>query len=248
MILEYQRPKGLEEALELLSRAAPVSIPLGGGTFLSHNTPENTALIDLQALGLDRVETAGNALQIGAAATLQSLLEAAETPTALKDAVRLETTLNTRNRATVAGRLVTCDGSSTLATALLAMDTRLTWLPGDHTIALGDWLHLRQTLKPGKLISQLVCSNQARVRFSSVGRTPQDRPFVCVAVATWPSGRTRIALGGAGSSPILAMDGTDSSGAEAAVKNAYSHYSNQFISSEYLTETASLLVHRILAE
>lgn len=248
MILEYQRPKSVDEALELLNRISPVSVPLGGGTALSQNMKDPVAVVDLQAIGLDRIEIQGNSFLIGATVNLQQLMDHSGTAPALKDALRLEATLNTRNSATLAGRLVTCDGSSPLATVLLAMDARLVWLPGEIQVALGDWLPMRQTMKPGKLIAQLVVPTQTTVRFASVGRTPQDRPLVCVAAAIWPSGRTRIALGGAGSSPLLAMDGTDGSGAESATDNAYSHVRSPWVSTYYLKETARQLVHRLLTE
>jgi CO/xanthine dehydrogenase FAD-binding subunit len=248
MILEYHRPTRLEEALELLERTSPVTIPLGGGTFLSQHAPENVAVVDLQEVGLNRIEIEGNQVRIGAAANLQQLVDHPDLPTALIDAIRLEATLNTRNSATLAGRLVTCDGASPLATAFLAVDARLTWLPGNQQVALGDWLPLRESLRPGRLITQVVFPKATTVRFASVGRTPLDRPWVCAAVALWPSGRTRVALGGSGSAPLLAMDGTDRSGAESAAENAYSHVSNQFASSLYIKETAKQLVRRLLQE
>jgi CO/xanthine dehydrogenase FAD-binding subunit len=135
-----------------------------------------------------------------------------------------------------------------MATVLLALDARLTWLPGEQLMALGDWLPVRKSLKPGVLISQLGIPRQTVVRFLSVGRTPQDRPLVCAALAIWPSGRTRVALGGTGSAPLLAIDGTDRSGAEAATENAYSHSGDTFASNNYRKETARQLVHRLLAE
>ena len=248
MILEYHRPKNIDEALVLLGRISPVTLPLGGGTHLSQHSKDDVAVVDLQEVGLDQIEILGNSIQIGATVTLQQLMDYDDIPLALKDAIQLEASLNTRNSATVAGKLFTCDGSSPLATVLLAMDTRLVWLPGEIQMAFGDWLPIRNLSKPGKLIAQFVCPKQTTVRFAAVGRTPQDRPLVCAAVTTWPSGRTRVALGGAGSAPLLAMDGTDRGGAESAAENAYSQYHTPWVSNEYLKETARLLVHRLLTE
>lgn len=248
MILEYHRPKNLGEAFDLLGRVSPVTVPLGGGTTLSQNARDDVAVVDLQALALDQLEIQGNSFRIGAAVTLQQLLESSDIPLALKDAIRLEATLNTRNSATVAGKLVTCDGSSPFGTVLLAMDTRLVWLPGEIELALGDWLPLRSVTKPGRLIAQLVCPKQTDVRFAAIGRTPQDRPLVCAAVATWSSGRTRVALGSVGYAPLLAMDGTDRNGAESAAENAYSQLHTYLTSNEYLKEITRKLVNRLLTE
>ena len=54
MITIYHRPKSIEEALQLLGRTAPRTVPLGGGTLLSHPHSEAVEVVDLQALGLGR--------------------------------------------------------------------------------------------------------------------------------------------------------------------------------------------------
>ena len=47
MITAYHRPKTLDEALTLL--AQPNMVPLGGGTLLSHPSPDPVEAVDLQA-------------------------------------------------------------------------------------------------------------------------------------------------------------------------------------------------------
>ena len=47
MIIEYQRPQNLKEALILLGREEPVSYPLGGGTVLNRGVLENIAVMPL---------------------------------------------------------------------------------------------------------------------------------------------------------------------------------------------------------
>ena len=77
MIIEYHRPTTLEEALSLLQRADPLTLPLGGGTVLTQASPQPVAAVDLQALGLDQIQPRGNVVELGAALTLQALIEAA---------------------------------------------------------------------------------------------------------------------------------------------------------------------------
>jgi putative selenate reductase FAD-binding subunit len=101
MITVYHRPKNLKETLDLLKQ--PDTFPLGGGTLLSKPGPAPIEVVDLQALGLNALSLKGNALEIGATATLQQLLESPEVPDALKAAIKLEAPLNIRNTATVAG-------------------------------------------------------------------------------------------------------------------------------------------------
>ena len=64
-------------------------------------------------------------LELGATVTLQTLLESEYCPEPLKSALKLEAPLNIRNSATIAGTLVACDGRSTFANVLLAMDAKL---------------------------------------------------------------------------------------------------------------------------
>src|SRR5215216_3114353 len=123
MITAYHRPKTLAEALTLLSQ--PNTLPLGGGTLLSKHQSDPVEVVDLQSIGLDSIKKSGNNLELGATVTLQQLLESEHCPAALKSALKLEAPLNIRNAATVAGTLVACDGRSTLASVLFALDAKL---------------------------------------------------------------------------------------------------------------------------
>jgi CO/xanthine dehydrogenase FAD-binding subunit len=53
MITQYYRPQTLEEALKLLSQ--PDTRPLGGGTALTQKNDESFSVVDLQALGLNKI-------------------------------------------------------------------------------------------------------------------------------------------------------------------------------------------------
>ncbi|HXQ34284.1 MAG TPA: FAD binding domain-containing protein, partial [Anaerolineales bacterium] len=108
MITAYHRPQTLEEALTLMSQ--PDTLPLGGGTLLSHGGTDSLQVIDLQLLGLNTITKSGSSLELGATVTLQQLLESEHCPEALKSALKLEAPLNIRNAATIAGTLVSCDG------------------------------------------------------------------------------------------------------------------------------------------
>ncbi len=252
MITAYHRPRTLDEALSLMSRTAPRTIPLGGGTLISHLKTDTVEVVDLQALGLNQIAKRGNNLEIGATATLESLMEHADCPPAMKRALKLEAPLNLRNAATVAGTIVACDGRSTFITTLLALDAKLSILniPGNaqggepRTENVGDFLPLR----PAGLITKVTVPTQARLAFDYVARTPDDKPIVCVAVAQWPSGRTRLAVGGCGRAPRLAMDGTEAEGLEPAARNALHEASDEWGSAEYRMDVAATLAGRCLEE
>ncbi|HTX92581.1 MAG TPA: FAD binding domain-containing protein [Anaerolineales bacterium] len=242
MIIEYFRPSTLEEALQLLSK--PEVRPLGGGTLLTRAKEGSFAVVDLQALGLNKIHKAGSSLAIGATVTLSQLLESAHIPPALAESLRREAPLNLRNLGTAAGTLVGCDGRSTFTAALLALDAKLTFEPGEETLGLGDFLPLRGEKLAGKLITKIELPLNTKLAFESVARTPADQPIVCVALAQWPSGRTRLTLGGFGPAPILALDGNEAGGLETAARNAFSEAGDEWASAGYRSEVAAVLARR----
>ena len=255
MITTYHRPKTLDEALTLLTQ--PNTFPLGGGTLLSRPTADSVEVVDLQSLGLDTIKKNGNNLEIGATVTLQALLESEHTPEAMKAALKLEAPLNIRNSATVAGTLVACEGRSTFAALLLALDAKIDIKEFEHRDLkeqslrkapnlrarlsnLGDFLPLR----PRGLITLITIPLNVKLAFDYVSRTPADKPIVCAALAQWNSGRTRLALGGYGKNPLLAMDGTEAEGLQTAARNAFHEATDEYASAEYRMDVASTLAKR----
>jgi CO/xanthine dehydrogenase FAD-binding subunit len=242
MITTYYRPQTLDEALALL--AQPNTFPLGGGTLLSHPQTDSVSVVDLQNLGLDSLRVKGNDLEIGATCTLQALLESKDCPAALKIAIKLEAPINIRNSATVAGTLVSSDGRSPFATSLLAMDAKITVVSGQSSVvSIGEFLPLR----PSGLITLITIPLNVKFAFEFTSKTPADKPIIAAALAQWNSGRTRLALGGYGKSPMLAMDSTEADGIEAAAKNAYHEAQDEWASAEYRMDVAATLAKRCLA-
>jgi len=262
MITAYHRPQTLDEALVLLSQ--PNRTPLGGGTLLSHLKSDSIEAVDLQAISLNTINKQGNNLEIGATVTLQQLLESEHCPETWKSALKLEAPLNIRNSATVAGTLVACDGRSTLATILFALDAKLeiksinkfelmememeSRPPKQEvaTVGLGEFLPLRLDQSRGKLITSISVPLNGKFAFDYVSRTPADKPIVCAALAQWNSGRTRLVLGGYGKSPLLAMDGTEAEGIETAAHNAFHEATDEWASAEYRMDVAATLAKRCL--
>jgi CO/xanthine dehydrogenase FAD-binding subunit len=248
MIIEYHRPKTLEESLSLLSRKAPRTFPLGGGTRLSRQTKGDVAVVDLQELGLDQVQISGANLIIGAATRLQNILAQAQIPAALQKALVNEGGLNYRNQATIAGVIVDCDGRSAFATAMLAMNAHLVWLPGEKKVDLGEYLSLRDSWESGGLIHSIELPMNGKLSLEIVARTPMDRPILCAAVCRWSSGRTRVVLGGYGKTPMMVMDGPEPVGADQAASSAYLHAGDEWASAEYRSQTAGAIVRQMIAE
>ncbi|HET7143089.1 MAG TPA: FAD binding domain-containing protein [Anaerolineales bacterium] len=246
MITAYHRPQTLDEALTLLTQ--PNTRPLGGGTLLSHLTSDSVEAVDLQSLGLDTINKKGNDLEIGATTTLQALFENENCPETLKVAIKLEAPINIRNSATIAGTIFSSDGRSPFTTALLSLDAKLEQAIFNNskvayrTSNIGEFLPLRST----NLITKIILPLNADFAFEFVSRTPADKPIICAAVTQWGSGRTRLALGGYGNSPILAMDGTEAEGLETAARNAYHEANDEWASADYRMDVASVLAKRCL--
>jgi CO/xanthine dehydrogenase FAD-binding subunit len=248
VIVEVVKPDTIEEALELLARPNPKTLPMGGGTVLSAPSEEQFAVVDLAKLGLGSIERKGNTFAVGATATLEELLHQKDSPEAVEKAIRHEATFTLRQTATVAGTLVSADGRSPLATLALAMDAQVALQPGDEEIAFGDILPLRKEKLAGRLITRISLPLQVNLSYQYVARSPADLPIVAVAVAQWPSERTRIAIGGYGAAPLLSMDGPSAGGAAEAVENAFSHASDEWATAEYRLSVAKTLLERCLAE
>jgi CO/xanthine dehydrogenase FAD-binding subunit len=248
MITTYHRPKTLDEALTLLSQSS--RIPLGGGTLLSRPQSDPIEVVDLQSLGLDFIKKSGSSLEIGATVTLQELLESEHCPEALKSALKLEAQLNLRSAATAAGTLVSCDGRSTFATVMLALDAKIEQTMLNNSKAetrlsnIGEFLPLR----PRGLITSITIPLNVKLAFDYVSRTPADKPIVCAALVQWNAGRTRLALGGYGQIPLLAMDGTEPEGIESAARNAFHEATDEWASAEYRMDVAATLAKRCLDE
>ena len=250
MIIEYHRPHTMEEALSLLGRNAPPTVPMGGGTSLSRYRNQAIAVVDIQALPLHATRVEGQNLKIGAGVKLQALLEDPQTQAVLVEAVRAEASYNLRQMATAGGALVSGGGHSPFAAVCLALDAQLSWEPGGKDVSLGDWLATKKAELPfGALMTQITLPLNARAAYHVVGRSPADVALVLAAAAKWPSGRTRIVIGGRlMERVVLAVDGPDSGGAVEAAVNACSHYFTPRYSLEFIEHEITTLAARCLRD
>lgn len=248
MILEYYRPGELDEALALLTRESPKTVPLGGGTVLNAPSDRRVAVVDLQELGWNTIEQKGRELRIGATAALQTLLDTESIQPALKQAIRLEAAYNLRQTGTVAGGLVSGGGRSPFLTAMLALDTALVWQPDELVHPLGEFLPLKDKDWPGVVISEVRISTQTLLSYHYIARSPADKPIVCAAAASWPSGRTRIVLGGYGKAPLTIHDGDADEGLLDAAEAAYLTAEDEWASAAYRAEMAGVLTRRCLKD
>lgn len=230
-VKEYHRPSELMEAVALLKRPDVRTVALGGGTWLVGEAPGDVAaVVDVADLGLNKVVAEGNVLRIGAAVTHQALVEheavGVHSTTALRiigQTAEAMSGRNIRNRATIAGAIVTADAASPLVTALLACDAEVVVAgardrskevqsPLDFwkVLPLAGFLSYRQqVLGEGTLITEVrvpVPSPDTRGSYARVARTPKDYPIVCAAASfamkDGIAGNMRVAIGGVAPAPI----------------------------------------------
>jgi CO/xanthine dehydrogenase FAD-binding subunit len=221
---EYHRPRELTEALALLQRKQTRTAVLSGGTWLVGEAPPDVeAVVDIADLGLTRILVEGSLVRIGAGVTHQQLVEndvlGAGALRVIGQTAHAMSSLNIRNRATIAGAIVTADAASPLVTALLACDAEVViagardksgQTNGLKVLPLPGFLAYRQQiLSEGVLITEVrmpLPSSDTRSHYARVARTPRDYPIVC-AVAAFAmkdgiAGRVRVALGGVAPTPI----------------------------------------------
>lgn len=248
MIVEYNRPDSIDEALTLLNRKEPKTVALGGGNCLSKRGDLALAVVDLQNLSLNKISSSDDLWQVGCTTTLQQLLEKFSDNEDFITALKIDASRNLRQTATIAGFIQCADGRSAFLTYLLAVDPMMTWLPGGQVMQLGDWLPQRDDRQTYKLITQIGWSKKITVRFESIGRTPYDKPLLCCAVAKWPSGRLRVVVGGFGMLPLVALDGSQEDDIGLAIQNVCHEATDQWASAEYRQEVGMKLGNRLLNE
>ncbi len=240
--LEYHRPRSLAEAVALLGRARP----LAGGTALTPDRRRVEAVIDLQELGLDRLERGDETIELGSGCRLQSLAESDSVPEMLREAARREAGWNLRNAATLGGTIAAGDGRSPLLTGLLALRAEVLIQPESRW---GD-LDLVLAGRPDSLRGKLMTSVRFRIPvgqgYDQVGRTPADTPIVCVAAAIWAGGSPSVALGGLGSAPLRLEAESGVSRFVQAASLAYGQAEDAWASAAYRSEVAAVLVRRTL--
>jgi len=174
----------MDQALRLLARSDVTTVPLAGGTSLiPARNSSIQAVVDLQALNLDRVDLKDGTLLLGAMVRLQMLIDhpaiSAFAYGVLAEAARRSANRNIRSAATIGGTVATADPQDELYLILLTLDARVTrvTLAGEAEFSL-------TTLPPGGLITRITLPALAEgtgVAMSRVARTPSDRPIVAAA-------------------------------------------------------------------
>jgi len=241
----YFRPKTISELEEILSRVQGEVNFLSGGDYNFASLDQSAPLVDLQSLGLDQIISDGNAVEIGALATLEQIKEAFQGWDSLQEALSIEAGLNVRNSLSLANFLRTADGRSPFLCVLLAFAPSIALLPSHQSMRLETYLASRQK-KPTEFISTLNLALPKGLAFEAIARTPKDRPIICMAAAVDNSGNLRIACGGMQNAPQLINTSTEPQSAIDLVRQAYQQSDDAWASAEYRQAMSQVLLSRLL--
>ena len=167
-IARYEAPATLEAALALLASHGPAARPVAGGTDLLVELdrgarPGVGVLVDLGRIpGLASLTVADDHLLLGCGVTHNQVVatDAAWTrATPLAQACWEVGSPQLRNRATVAGNLITASPANDSISALLALgaEVTVTSAAGSRTVPVGDFVTGFRTtvLAPGELVTAL---------------------------------------------------------------------------------------------
>ncbi len=142
--MNIYHPQTPLEAVKLRKENESSAVYLAGGTddLRLGGSSEGKDLIDLNTLGMDKLEVCGDTLCIGARCTLQDLVESDLVPDFIREAAHFCSSQARRNAATVGGNLGLRRDDSYLAAALTAADAVLDCMTphGEKDKAIGTYL------------------------------------------------------------------------------------------------------------
>lgn len=142
--MNIYHPQTLLEAVMLRKENADTAVYFAGGTddLRLGGAAEGKDLIDINPLGMDKIEIHGDKLYIGSRCTLQDLVECDLIPEFIREAAGFCASLARRNAATVGGNLGLRRDDSYLAAALTAADAALDCMTpnGENEKKIGTYL------------------------------------------------------------------------------------------------------------
>ena len=209
-VVGYHRPTTVGEALHLLATGDRVA--LAGGVHVQHDggAPPRE-VVDLQAVGLDSIDSDGTMVRLGAMVRLQALADTADLPETVRLAARAEQPSTLRPLATVGGTVAAASGDSLLLATMLAHGAvvRLSSeQSGERTLPLSDLLI--EGRREGELILDVAIETAGNSAIARTGRTPADVPIVGVVGRRFGHGQgdgdaavTVMAACGVGAVPVL---------------------------------------------
>lgn len=203
-VREYKRAATLEEAWQL-NQKRPNRV-MGGMMWMRLSKGNVATLIDLSALGLDKIEESDTEFRIGAMVTLRRLELhagiAAYTGGAMKEALRHIVGVQFRNLATVGGSVFGRFGFSDVLTLLLALDAKVALYKGG-VLPLADFVNMKYDRD---ILTHIIVPKQRlQCCYQSVRISKTDFPVLTCAAALTDAG-LQLAVGARPAKAALLKD------------------------------------------
>ena len=257
---EYYRALSLEDAYSKLLEN-PSNVLLGGGLWLKKIGQSYNALIDISALGLNKIEDKANEVVVGAMVTQRDFENSKAIQNLFGGAIAFSTRevmgVNFKNLATFGGSIMGRYPFSDVICGLLPYDVSLEFYP-KQTMSLNEYLSYKGKLS-AILVAVHIQKGKGKGFYKKVKTTALDFPIVNIAVAR-VDGQYRIAVGARPAGAALAYKATEyiNSVKNPGEKefeevgrlavNELSFLDNKDASKEYREELAKVYVRRGLEE
>lgn len=214
--------------------------PIAGGTGLvGEEISAEIEVVDLQLACPDSITDAGEAVEMGAMARLQDLVDNSLVPPLLRELALREGPNTLRNAATLGGTIASADPESELLAGLLVHEARIaiSGRSGTSEVSLSELL-ADPSLLSNAIIVSISVGKGGITAAARTGRTPADTSIVAAVGRTTPGGNL-LAVTGIASTPILVTP------PEIDSLNPPSDFRG---SSEYRRGLARTLAARVLSE
>ena len=261
----YHRPRGLQEALDVLGSLRDDAKVLAGGQSLvplmSMRLSAPAHLVDVNHVpGLDTVEVDDDVVRVGALARhsqVEHHAAAYDAVPLLRQALRLVAHPTIRNRGTTVGSLVHADPAAEMPAVLCLLDGTVTLrdVDGSRDVAAADFFvgPMESALRPGELAVHAtfrrppVGSGSA---FVEVSRRQGDYAMCGVGAVVRRDGTARVALVSVGAGPVLVEleRPTEADAVRGSVDAAIEPEDDIHASADYRRHLAHVLVRRALTE
>ena len=193
----FQRVSSLEEAYKLV-KESPHNKIVAGGLWLKKGGAEVDTLIDLSALGLDKIEDKKEYVEVGAMVSQREFEKSSLIPEMAKEAVKSIMGPAFRNVATIGGSVYGKYGFSDVVTGLLGYKVELVFYP-EATVNLIDYIK-KPGFYDGILTHVRIYKEELKGFFKKVGITALDYPILNVVVTKGKEYRIVV-----GSRPLVAL-------------------------------------------
>ncbi|HPG30670.1 MAG TPA: FAD binding domain-containing protein, partial [bacterium] len=198
------KTSNIKEAVKLKKETSKKKYYIAGGSELNSLQYKNESfeVISVENLGFDTVIETDESVEIGSAATIQSLIESKKCPELIKSAAKQITNKNIRNIGTIGGNIGSNKSSSNLIPALLCLDAQLYMADksGQSLISILDYISKE---KNDLIIKIKICKENLKRKFAlrNYTRSSADISIITAAVSFMKKDVVE--------NPIIAVGGVD---------------------------------------